>query len=117
VTDPDMLEESGRNGLPSLDFPSTEESKIGASSKSSGVQKKVLKKNFKPQIGLDIEAINDLYNYGGEQGKKKENEENELMDFENDILDLANQCLAAMRREKPSDPIIYDSKKTFEQKF
>ena len=115
----EVLGDSGRTGLPSLDFPSrdAEESKTGASNKSSAGQKKMDRKNFRPQIGLDIEAINELYTYGGEQGKKKESEENELMDFENGILELANQCLAAMRREKPSDPIIYDSKKSFEQKF
>jgi len=44
------------------------------------------------------------------------------MDFENGILELASQCLAAMRREKPSEPIVYDDKKqsikrSFEQKF
>jgi len=48
---------------------------------------------------------------------KRKSEENELIDFENGILELANQCLAAMRREKPGDPIIYDSKKSFEEKF
>ena len=53
------------------------------------------KKNFK-EIGIDTEAINELYTYGGEQGKKKESLETEMMDFENDILELANQCLAAM---------------------
>jgi hypothetical protein len=54
------------------------------------VQKQMMvKKNFKP-IGIDTDAINELYTYGGEQGKKKESLENELMDFENGILELAN---------------------------
>jgi hypothetical protein len=77
------------------------------------------KSNFRG-IGLDIEAINELYDYGGEQGTKKQNVQDELMDFETGILELANQCLAAMRREKPTDPIIDDNdqvKKSFEEKF
>ena len=79
------------------------------------------KKTF--SIGLDIEAINELYTYGGEQGKKKESLEDEMMDFENGIIELANQCIAAMNREKPSDPIVYQptqsnsDKRSFEQKF
>ena len=52
--------------------------------------KKMLKKNFK-KIGIDTEAINELYTYGGEQGTKKGgSKENEMMDFENGILELAN---------------------------
>ena len=42
------------------------------------------------------------------------------MDFENDILELANQCIAAMQRDKPSDPIVYSReqvKKSFGDKF
>jgi len=31
----------------------------------------MVKKNFKT-IGIDTDAINELYTYGGEQGKKKE---------------------------------------------
>lgn len=64
-----------------------------------------------------------MYTYGGEQGKKKGENENELEDFESGILELANQCIAAMNREKPTDPIDYEkydnkgSKKSFEQKF
>lgn len=50
MTEAEMLEESGRTGLPSLEFPSrdTEESKVGASNKSTAAPKKMLKKNFKP---------------------------------------------------------------------
>ena len=72
------------------------------------------------KIRLDIEAINELYDYGGEQGSKKQSMQDELMDFETGILELANQCLAAMKRERPTDPIIYDNdhvKKSFEEKF
>jgi hypothetical protein len=48
-------------------------------------------------------------------------EENEIEDFEIGIIELANQCLAAMKRSGPSEPIIYEdefnTKKSFEQKF
>ena len=46
----------------------------------------------KPSFGLaiDTEAINELYTYGGEQGKKKTVEENEIEDFESGILELAS---------------------------
>jgi hypothetical protein len=30
-----------------------------------------------------------------------------MEDFENDIMDLASLCIAAMDRVKPTDPIIY----------
>ena len=46
--------------------------------------------------------------------------QDELMDFETGILELATQCLAAMKRDKPTDPIVYDNscaKKSFEEKF
>jgi hypothetical protein len=65
--------------------------------------------NFK--IGLDTDAINELYTYGGEQGKKKTEEESEMEDFEISILELANQCLAAMSRSRPADPIVKDNQK------
>lgn len=68
--------------------------KKGQNKRSKDIPK-MNKKNFK-EIGIDTEAINELYTYGGEQGKKKESLETEMMDFENDILELANQCLAAM---------------------
>lgn len=81
-------------------------------------------KNFNNMLAIDTDAINALYTCGGEQGNKKTEKENEMEDFENGILDLATQCIAAMNRAKPSDPVIYggqDSgqtvKKSFEQKF
>ena len=64
-------------------------------------------KNFNNMLAIDTDAINELYTYGGEQGKKKTEKENEMEDFENGILDLATQCIAAMNRKKPTDPIIY----------
>ena len=64
-------------------------------------------KNFNAILAIDTDAINELYTYGGEQGKKKTEKENEMEDFENGILDLATQCIAAMNRKKPTDPIIY----------
>jgi hypothetical protein len=72
---------------------------------------------------IDVEAINDLYDYGGEQGKKHTEKENKMEDFENDILDLASLCIAAMDRVKPTDPIVYSDntelkfKKPFVAKF
>ena len=79
---------------------------IEDSSASSKPNKKMVKPSF--GLAIDTEAINELYTYGGEQGKKKTVEENEIEDFESGILELANQCLAAMKREKPTDPIIYE---------
>ena len=90
----------------------------------SSASSKPNKKISKPRVGIaiDTEAINELYTYGGEQGKKKTVEENEIEDFESGILELATQCLAAMKREKPTDPIVYEDetmnpKKSFGQKF
>jgi hypothetical protein len=102
-----------------LEAAARQRSAIGTNRRSNHT--KLLKKNFKP-IGIDTEAINELYTYGGEQGQKKASQENELMDFENGILELASQCLAAMKREKPTDPIVYDDpeqsvKRSFEQRF
>ena len=36
-------------------------------------------------IAIDIDEINKLYTYGGEQGAKVEEEKNEMMDFERDL--------------------------------
>lgn len=72
-------------------------------------------------LALDTDAINEMWNYGGEQGQLKNEAENEVQDFEQDILEMAQVCLAAMKREKPTDPIILDDNKTvkrsFKQKF
>ena len=56
-------------------------------SSASSKPKKMVKPNF--GLAIDTEAINDLYTYGGEQGKKKTVEENEIEDFESGILELA----------------------------
>lgn len=78
-------------------------------------------KNFNIGLAIDTDAINELYTYGGEQGKKRTAEESEMEDFESGILELANQCLAAMNRAKPTDPIIYandqDGSKNAKQSF
>ena len=49
--------------------------------RASSSKPMMLKKTFKP-IGIDTDAINELYTYGGEQGEKKDKMENEMMDFE-----------------------------------
>jgi len=72
---------------------------------------------------LDIEAINEEYDYGGEQGHRnfagRSNDLNGLDDFESGILELASKCLASMKRESPDDPVIYDNstKETMEDQF
>lgn len=72
-------------------------------------------------LALDTDAINEMWNYGGEQGQLKNEAENEVQDFEQDILEMAQVCLAAMKRERPTDPIVLDDnqtvKKSFKQKF
>ena len=54
-------------------------------------------KSKKPKMALaiDIEHINDLYNFGGEHGEMKEEEAIERL--ENDIQELAAICIKAMR--------------------
>ena len=55
-----------------------------------------------------------MYTAGGEQGKKKDEKKSEIEEFESDIRELATKCLAAICREKPTDPIIYgDAVKKF----
>ena len=56
-------------------------------------------------IGLDIEDINKLYTYGGEQGSKIADAENAQATFEDDLRELALKCLASVCRESPDDPI------------
>ena len=58
--------------------------------KGSKAKKMVKPKNFNVGLAIDTDAINELYTYGGEQGKKKTVEENEIEDFESGILELAN---------------------------
>lgn len=83
------------------------------SNRSKNTYKTMAKpKNFHMGLAIDTDAINELYTYGGEQGKRKSAEESEMEDFESGILELANQCLAAMGREKPTDPIIYENEET-----
>lgn len=55
---------------------------------------------FKPSLGLtlDTEKINDLFTFGGEKGELKE--EQALEKFEEDITELAQICVTAMRRKK-----------------
>lgn len=61
----------------------------GTNRNTKSKAKTTIKKNFN-RIHLDIEAINELYDYGGEQGSKKQNLQDELMDFETGILELAS---------------------------
>mmetsp|Transcript_30338 Transcript_30338/g.46410 ORF Transcript_30338/g.46410 Transcript_30338/m.46410 type:complete len:263 (+) Transcript_30338:4311-5099(+) len=73
-------------------------------------------------VMIDTEKINEEYDFGGEQGKRnygRSNDVNGLEDFESGLLELANMCLASMKRESPEDPILYDSstRETFEDPF
>lgn len=118
-----------RNGLPAEINDNThidrKKQTIGANRSKNTFKTMAKPKNFNIGLALDTDAINELYTYGGEQGKKRTAEESEMEDFESGILELANQCLAAMSRAKPTDPIIYENeenggknvKRSFQQKF
>lgn len=58
------------------------------------------------KIGLDIDDINKLYTYGGEQGSRLDEGKNELETFEENIRELALKCLSSICRETPNDPIV-----------
>jgi hypothetical protein len=57
-------------------------------------------------LGIDTDAINQLYTCGGEKGERIPEGGNMEELFETSLLDLANLCLKSMARESPSDPII-----------
>ena len=71
-------------------------------------------------MNIDTEAINELFNYGGEKGQIMMTEDEELVNFEKEIEELATMCLAAMNRKRPEDPIKYEGKRektSFENKY
>lgn len=50
-------------------------------------------------LRLDTEKINELFNFGGEKGEMKGDED--IPDkFEQEIQELAKYCVEAMRRKK-----------------
>ena len=70
-------------------------------------------------MNIDTDAINELFTYGGEQGKIKMTEDEEEDNFEKEIDDLASLCLASMKRQSPDEPVEVEggsknSKPTFE---
>lgn len=72
------------------------------------------------KLNIDTDAINELFNYGGEQGKIMMSEDEEQKQFEEDIEELASMCIAAMNRKRPTDPIRYENKSekiTFESRY
>jgi hypothetical protein len=76
--------------------------------------------NANQKLNIDTEAINELFNYGGEQGKIMMSEDEEQKQFETDIEELASMCIAAMNRKRHTDPIVYEGKRektTFESKY
>jgi len=76
--------------------------------------------NANLKLNIDTEAINELFNYGGEKGQIMMSEDEELLRLEQEIEELASMCLAAMNRKRPSDPIKYENKRekqSFESKF
>ena len=85
-------------------------------------QKAKLFTNANQKLNIDTDAINELFTYGGEQGKIKMTEDEEEDNFEKEIDDLASLCLASMKRQSPDEPVEVEggsksSKPTFEQKF
>lgn len=50
---------------------------------------------------LNIEQINENFNYGGEKGRKKLNEDDERKEYEQ-ICDLARQCVEYMQGKQMS---------------
>lgn len=75
----------------------------GCSSEQSSAkkaQKSHLTNRKQPSIKLaiDIVSINNQFNYGGEKGELKPEEQESKL--ESDIMELAGKCVAAMRRAK-----------------
>lgn len=62
-------------------------------------------------MNIDTEAINELFTYGGEKGEVKMTADEEVENFEKEIDELATNCLAAMKRKNPEDPIEFDNDK------
>jgi len=57
---------SGLSHSKELDSAAVEGPKPGVPTNRRSSTKKMMKKHFKKQIGIDTEAINELYTYGGE---------------------------------------------------
>ena len=72
------------------------------------------------KLNIDTDAINELFNYGGEKGQIMMSEDEEMKQFEAEIEELASMCISAMNRKRPTDPIRYENKRTkttFESKY
>lgn len=88
-------------------------------------QKKMVKPLFlggnQKLLNIDTDAINELFNYGGEKGQIMMSEDEEIKQLESEIEELATFCIAAMNRKKPTDPIKYENstreKSSFESKY
>ena len=68
-------------------------------------------------LNIDTEAINELYTYGGEKGEIKISATDEEINFEKEIDELAEMCVAAMRRKSSDDPIEYGDSKNRKPTF
>ena len=76
--------------------------------------------NANAKLNIDTEAINELFNYGGEKGQIMMTEDEEQKAFEGEIEELASMCIAAMNRKRATDTIKYEGlreKTTFESKY
>ena len=77
--------------------------------------------NANLKLNIDTDAINELFNYGGEKGQIMMSEDEEQKALEMEIEELASMCLAAMNRKSPNDPIKYGNtgreKNSFESKY
>ena len=63
----------------------------------------------KPMI--NTEAINEMFNFGGEKGDllmRMENEQEKEENFLKELDDIASICVAAMNRESPEEEIIVE---------
>ena len=54
------------------------------------------------KLAIDIVSINNQFNFGGEKGELKAEEQEYKL--ESDIMELAAKCISAMRRAKKHKP-------------
>ena len=77
--------------------------------------------NNQKSLNIDTDAINELFNFGGEKGQIMMSEDEEIKQLESEIEELATFCIAAMNRKRPTDPIKYENstreKTSFESKY
>ena len=91
-------ERVGDVGMSNSSFLSSEHSSPVKRQKSNFTNRK------QPSIKLaiDIVSINNQFNFGGEKGELKPEEQESKL--ETDIMELAARCVAAMRRAKKNKP-------------